>query len=68
MDIIEYYKSKGSRPAKARLRELIMERCDMSYPLFMGRLQRNNWTKLEREAIEDIIRKDQEGAYENKAV
>jgi hypothetical protein len=58
MNIVEYYKSKVSRPEKAALREKIMERCGMSYPLFMARVQRNNWSKLEREAIEDIIKKD----------
>jgi hypothetical protein len=64
MDIVEYYKSKVSRPAKAALREKIMKRCDMSYPLFMGRMQRNNWTKLEREAIECIINEEMEAMDE----
>jgi hypothetical protein len=29
----------------------------------MSKMQRNNWTKLEREAIEEIIRQEMEESY-----
>ena len=62
IDIIKYYKSLGSsrNGEKMQFREKVMARCHMTYPLFMGRIQRNNWTFLEREAIEEIILKEME--------
>ena len=57
-DIVKYYRclESGRNGAKAKFREKVQERCGMSYPGFMSKIQRNNWTKLEREAIEEIIR------------
>lgn len=62
IDIVKYYKSlpTSRNGEKLRFREKVMARCHMSYPLFMGRIHRNNWTFLEREAIEEIIRKEME--------
>ena len=62
VDIVKYYKSLDSRRngEKTQFREKVMARCGMTYPLFMNRIYRNNWTKLEREAIEEIIRQEME--------
>lgn len=62
IDIVKYYKGLGTgrNGAKMKFREKVMERCHISYPLFMNRVYRNNWTFLEREAIEEIIRKELE--------
>ena len=64
IDIVKYYRCLDNRPRnngpKATFREKVMERCGMSYPTFMSKIQRNNWTKLEREAIEEIIRQEME--------
>lgn len=62
IDIVKYYKSlpHSRNGAKMQFREKVMARCGMSYPLFMNRIQRNNWTYLERESIEEIIRKEME--------
>lgn len=62
IDIVKYYKSlgHGRNGAKMQFREKVMMECEMSYPLFMNRMYRNNWTKLERRAIEEIIRKEKE--------
>lgn len=62
IDIVKYYKSLATsrNGEKMQFREKVMARCHMSYPLFMTRVQRNNWTYLEREAIEEIIRQEME--------
>lgn len=62
IDIVKYYKNldRGRNGAKKQFREKVMEECEMSYPLFMNRMYRNNWTKLERRAIEGIIRQEME--------
>lgn len=54
IDIVKYYKGLGTgrNGAKMKFREKVMERCHISYPLFMNRVYRNNWTFLEREAID----------------
>jgi hypothetical protein len=60
MNIQEYYRSRGTTEAKAAFREKVMKRCDMSYPTFMSRIPKNKWKKLEIEAIEEIIKSEQE--------
>lgn len=62
IDIVKYYKSLDSRRngEKAQFREKVQERCGMGYPCFMSKMQRDNWTKLEREAIEEIIHQEME--------
>lgn len=64
IDIVKYYRCLDNRPRnngpKTRFREKVMVRCGMAYPTFMSKIHRNNWTKLEREAIEEIIRKEME--------
>lgn len=62
IDIVKYYKSLATsrNGEKMQFREKVMARCHMTYPLFMNRIQRNNWTFLEREAIEEIIRNEME--------
>ena len=64
IDIIKYYRCLDNRPRsngpKTTFREKVMKRCGISYPGFMSKMQRNNWTKLEREAIEEIIRQEME--------
>ena len=64
IDIVKYYRCLDNRPRnngpKTTFREKVMARCHMTYPLFMNRIQRNNWTYLEREAIEEIIRQEME--------
>ena len=59
MGIIEYYKSLGGYKQKALFREKVMAKCGMSYPCFMGRIRRDNWTKLEKEAIDQLIKEHQ---------
>ena len=65
IDIRKYYKCLDSRRngPKTKFREKVQERCGMGYPCFMSKMQRNNWTKLEREAIEEIIRQEMEESY-----
>ncbi len=60
IDIVKYYKSLATsrNGEKMQFREKVMARCHMTYPLFLNRMQRNNWTYLEREAIEEIIRNE----------
>ena len=62
MDIVKYYRSLDSRRngGKTQFREKVQERCGMGYPCFMGKMKRGNFTKLEREAIEEIIRQEME--------
>ncbi len=62
MGIIEYYKSLGGYKQKAAFREKVMAKCGMSYPCFQSRVQRDNWTKLEKEAIEQLIEKEKKDA------
>lgn len=64
MDIIEYYKGLGGYKQKAAFREKVMIKCGMSYPCFQSRIQRNNWTKLEKEAIGQLIEKEKKEAAE----
>ena len=65
IDIRKYYKCLDSRRngPKTKFREKVQERCGMGYPCFMSKMQRNNWTKLEKEAIEEIIRQEMEESY-----
>ena len=65
VDIVKYYKSLDSRRngEKTQCREKVQERCGMGYPCFMSKMQRDNWTKLEREAIEEIIHQEMEAKY-----
>lgn len=57
MSIIDYYKSLSIKD-KTKFRNLVIERCDISYPSFQLKVHQDRWTKLEREAVEAIIEKE----------
>lgn len=58
MGIFDYYKSLPGYKGKQEFRKKVMERCDISYPSFQLKVRNNSWTKLEREAVERIIKED----------
>lgn len=58
MSIFDYYKSLPGYKGKQEFRKKVMERCDISYPSFQLKVRNNSWTKLEREAVERIIKED----------
>lgn len=55
MDILVYYKGLKGYKEKQVFRKKVMERCDISYPTFQLKVHNDGWTKLEREAVEQII-------------
>lgn len=55
MSILDYYKGLTGYKAKQEFRKKVMERCDISYPTFQQKVHNDTWTKLEREAVEQII-------------
>ena len=63
MSIFDYYKSLKRYKEKQEFRKKVMDKCDISYPSFQLKVHNNTWTKLEREAVENIIatENDREG-------
>lgn len=59
MVISDYYSSLKTKE-KTMFIQKVIERCDISYPTFMYKMRKNGWTKLEREAIEELIRLEQD--------
>ncbi len=55
MSIFDYYKSLSYKEKRA-FKKQVMERCDFSYPSFDVKIRKDTWKKLEREAVEQIIR------------
>lgn len=55
MEIQAYYKSLLSKAEKRKFREVVLERCGIQYPTFQSKVKNDSWTKLEREAVEQII-------------
>lgn len=55
MSILDYYKGLTGYKSKQEFRKKVMERCDISYPTFQLKVHNDTWTKLEREAVEQII-------------
>lgn len=58
MSIFDYYKSLPGYKGKQEFRKKVMDKCDISYPTFQLKVHNDSWNKLEREAIEQIIQKD----------
>jgi hypothetical protein len=58
MSIFDYYKSLSGYKAKQKFRSKVMDKCDISYPTFQMKVHNDGWTKLEREAVEQIIQED----------
>jgi hypothetical protein len=56
MEILSYYASFESNRQKAEFRDKVIEKCGMAYPTFMAKIRNNTWNKLEREAVEEIIK------------
>lgn len=65
MSIIDYYKGLNAYKAKQEFRKKVMERCDISYPTFQQKVHGDKWTKLEREAVEQIIESEKETRISN---
>lgn len=63
MSIFDYYKSLKRYKEKQEFRKKVMDKCDISYPSFQLKVHNDTWTKLEREAVENIIatENDREG-------
>lgn len=57
MIISDYYSSLGIKQ-KSEFIKKVIETCGFSYPTFMTKMRKGSWSKLEREAIERIIRGD----------
>lgn len=55
MSIFDYYKSLSYKEKRA-FKKQVMERCDISYPSFDLKIRKDTWKKLEREAVQQIIR------------
>jgi len=55
MSIFDYYKSLSYK-GKQAFKKKVMERCDISYPSFDLKIRKDTWKKLEREAVQQIIR------------
>lgn len=55
MIISDYYSSLGIKQ-KSEFIKKVIETCGFSYPTFMTKMRKGSWSKLEREAIERIIR------------
>lgn len=55
MSIFDYYKSLKRYKEKQEFRKKVMDKCDISYPSFQLKVHNDTWTKLEREAVENII-------------
>lgn len=55
MSIFDYYKSLNGYKGKQDFRKKVMEKCEISYPTFQMKVRNNGWSKLEREAVEQII-------------
>lgn len=58
MSIFDYYKSLPGYKGKQEFRKKVIEKCDISYPTFQMKVRTDGWTKLEREAVEQIIQND----------
>lgn len=58
MSIFDYYKGLPGYKKKQEFRKKVMERCDISYPTFQTKVHNDTWTKLEREAVEQIVIED----------
>ena len=54
MGIFNYY-TRLERKEKTNFIAIVLERTGISYPSFMRKVKEDRWTKLEREAIEQII-------------
>ena len=54
MGIFNYY-TRLERKEKTNFIAIVLERTGISYPSFMRKVKEDSWTKLEREAIEQII-------------
>lgn len=61
MEILDYYKSLLTKVEKRKFREEVLERCGIQYPTFQMKVKNDSWSKLEREAVEQIIRNRKEG-------
>lgn len=59
MVISDYYSSLKTKE-KTTFIQKVIERCDISYPAFMYKMRKDSWTKLEREAIELLIKLEQD--------
>lgn len=60
MMIKEYYYSLEKKDKNSFIKKVI-DKCDISYPAFMYKVRDDKWSKLEREAIERIIKEDRNG-------
>ena len=59
MVISNYYLSLSGK-VKSKFIQDVIELCGISYPSFFYKMRNDSWTKLEREAIERFIQKENE--------
>ena len=65
MEILDYYKTLLTKIEKRKFREEVMERCGIQYPTFQSKVKNDSWSKLEREAVEQIIKeRNKDESYE----
>ena len=64
MSIFDYYNSLSIKQ-KTAFRNKCMEKCGISYPSFQLKVKKQTWSKLEKEAVENIIKEEISNAGEN---
>lgn len=62
MNINEYYKSLSVKERR-EFKTVVLDKTGMQYPTFDMKRRKDSWNKLEREAVERIIR-DRRVAHE----
>ena len=60
MDTIYNHYHQLTRNQKKLIIQTCCKICDFSYPTFMTKMRKGSWSKLEREAIERFIQKENE--------
>lgn len=60
MDTIYNHYHQLTRNQKKLFIQTCCKICDFSYPTFMNKMRKGSWSKLEREAIEKFIQKENE--------
>lgn len=63
MEILDFYKELSTKVEKRKFREEVMERCGIQYPTFQAKVKNDSWSKLEREAVKQIINERNKERY-----